>query len=140
MEINVVELIVQAGGLGLAALLVFLVMKYGGAYLDQLTSRLLDNLDQQAENYRANIAVQVQLEASLRSLCEKLDGYEDGRSAQAQETADTQVEVARILNEMSKRLAAHETRAQRRHDQQMGQSAERHAELIGVLQGLNGKS
>ena len=54
MEINVVELIVQAGGLGLAALLVFLVVRYGGAYLDKLTSRLLDNLDQQQRDNRKN--------------------------------------------------------------------------------------
>jgi len=135
MEINIVELIVQAGALGLTALLLFGLWKYGAAFV----TRLMDNLDLQAQNHEASIKVQAEVASTLSMLCSQLDMCEADHGKRAQETVEAQAEVAKTMTTLGKRLQEHETRAQERHEQQMDQSAERHAELIGVLQGLNGK-
>jgi len=139
MEINVVELIVQAGGLGLAALLVFLVVRYGGAYLDKLICRLMDNLDQQNKNYESNIKVQAGVATALTLLCDRLDKMSIGQGQQTQDTIDALAEMSKCIEALGRQLQAHESRIEKRFEQQMGQSNERHAELIGVLRHLNGK-
>ena len=135
MEINVVELIVQAGALGLTALLLFFLWKYGAAFV----SRLMDNLDEQTQNHEASIRVQGEVARTLASLCRQMDDCEEEHGQRNQETAEAHAEMIKALSDLGKRLQAHETRAQKRHEQQMKQSSERHEELIGVLQGLNGK-
>jgi hypothetical protein len=143
MEINVVELIVQAGAVGLSALLVVVLWKYGGDFVNQMTAivaRLMDNLDEQTRHYEAGITVQAEVAATLRQLCERLNGCESEHEQRAKETAEAHAETVEALQMITKNLRDHETRAQRRHEKQMEQAAERHAELVGVLKGLNGKS
>ena len=139
MEINVVELIVQAGGLGLAALLVIVAARYGGKYLADLISRLMDNLDKQNENYQASIQVQGEMASALAMLHGQVDDHDEEQGKRAQETADAMAEVARCVERLGKQLQAHEGRMEKRFEQQMRQADERHQELVGVLQGLNGK-
>ena len=135
MEINVVELIVQAGALGLTALLLFFLWKYGAGFV----TRLMDNLDLQAQNHESSIRVQGEVASTLASLCQQMDSCEDEQGRRSQETSEAHAEMVKALADVGRRLQAHETRAQKRHEQQMRQAEERHAELIGVLQGLNGK-
>ena len=135
MEINVVELLVQAGALGLTALLLFGLWKYGAAFV----TRLMDNLDLQAQNHEVSIQVQAEVASTLASLCRQIDSCEDEHEKRSQETSEAHGEMVKALGDLGNKLQAHETRAQKRHEQQMNQAEERHAELIGVLQGLNGK-
>jgi len=135
MEINVVELIVQAGALGALVVLLVVVGRYGSKVVD----RLMDNLDQQTQKHEASVKVQTQLETSLRALCQRFDDCDVEHDKRAQETVKAQAEVANVLTNLGDRLETHETRAQKRHEQQSDQSSERHAELIGVLRHLNGK-
>ena len=139
MEINVVELIVQAGGLGLAALLVIVAARYGGKYLADLISRLMDNLDQQNANYQASIQVQAEMAAALSMLHAQVDDLDESQAQRAQELASAMAQVASCVERQGKMLQAHEGRMEKRLEQQMRQAEERHQELIGVLQGLNGK-
>jgi len=141
MEVNIVELVVQAGALGLTALLLFGLWKYGGGFV----SRLMDNLDAQAENNAQSIRVQEQVAASLSELSERIASggrtagdTADRAAANRDEIIKTQEQVAGVLTDLSRKLQAHETRAQRRHEQSLEHSADRHAELIGVLKHMNG--
>jgi hypothetical protein len=139
MEINIVELIVQAGALGLTALLLFGLWKYGAAFV----SRLMDNLDLQSKNHEATILVQAEVATTLASLRDDLmSGQEesDRQGDQSDEVVKVLENVCEQLQAHGKQIQEHEGRAQERHQQQMGHSAERHAELIGVLRHLNGKS
>ena len=121
MEVNVVELVVQAGALGLTALLIFGLWKYGGSTVN----RLLDNLDDQGRKSEETIRVQAEVAANLSKLCDKLDERQAG-------TAD-------VLVNLCRRVEANEDRAQKRHQQMMQHADQRHAEMIGILKGLNGK-
>lgn len=135
MEINVVELIVQAGALGLTALLLYGLWRYGGAFV----TRLMDNLDQQTMNYEATIRVQAEVASTLGMLCKQIDGCEENHSQRGKESSEALAEMVKALEELGERMRAHEVRAASRYEQQMKQANERHAELVSVLQGLNGK-
>jgi hypothetical protein len=128
MEINIVELIVQAGALGLTAMLLYGLWKYGGGFV----GRLMDNLDAQARNIERSIEVQGQVAANLARLCEKLDGCEV-------EIKDQGSGTTQVLRDLADRIVANDSRAQKRYEQQMAHAEQRHAELIGILKGLNGK-
>ena len=135
MEINVVELIVQAGALGLTALLLFFLWKYGAAFV----SRLMDNLDQQNANYQASIQVQTEMASALAVLHATVGTLDEGQDKRARDLADAMAKVADCVERQGKMLQAHEGRMEKRLEQQMRQADERHQELISVLQGLNGK-
>lgn len=135
MEINVVELIVQAGALGLTALLLVGLWKYGGG----VVNRLMDNLDQQTKNHEASIRVQAEVANTLISLCKQLDDCEAEHGQRSQESVETLTGVVNALSDLADRMKAHEVRAQRRYEAQMSQASERHNELVHVLQSLNAK-
>jgi hypothetical protein len=104
-----------------------------------LISRLMDNLDRQNENYQASIKVQGEMATALSALHRQVDDHNEDQGKRAQETADAMAEVARCVERLGRQLQAHEGRMEKRLEQQMTQADERHKELIGVLQGLNGK-
>ena len=132
MEINVVELVVQAGALGVTALLLYGLWKYGAAFV----SRLMDNLDQQARNNEASIRVQAETAATLAALCNEVKNCK----ATMGDGQEQQGEVVGVLEDLSEKLKGHEDRAQKRHEQQMEHADERHGELVKTLQGMNGQS
>ncbi len=119
---DLIKAISEAGSLGILVLLLLLLTRYGSRFLD----RLLDHLD-------AGIQAQNELANRLIELSDQLNAYSDQAKL---ETAAT----AKLLADISRQLQTHESRAQRRHEQAIAQSEERHAELIGVLRQLNGKA
>lgn len=129
------EVLVQAGALGLTFLLLFGLWKYGGSFV----TRLMDNLDQQNANYSASIRVQAEMAAALSTLHAQVDAMDDGQAQRAQELAEAMAKVASCVERQGKLLQAHEGRMEKRLEQQMKQAEERHRELVSVLQGLNGK-
>lgn len=142
MEINIVELIVQAGALGLTALLLIGLWKFGGKFVN----RLMDNLDLQARNHEESIKVQAEVARglaevteTLSALCKQMDDCEDQHGKRSEENLVAQAEMIKAFADLAGRLQAHEKRAQARHEQQSKQADERHTELIGALKGLNGK-
>lgn len=142
MELNVVELVVQAGSLGLVVLILLGLWKFGGA----MVTRLMDNLDQQARNNEASIHAQEQLTAVMRTLCERMDEAEDRDKGRDEETARFRTETVNALKELSgairglqQQQQAHEGRAQKRYEQTLAHADERHVETIAALQKLNGK-
>lgn len=153
MEINIVELIVQAGALGLTALLMVGLWKYGGAFV----SRLMDNLDLQAKNHESDIELRAELTQSLSgvartlaTLCVQMDNCEEQHQQRSSDNMETQGEIVAALDTLATRMANHEQQAkerhsvqmeqaQKQHELQMRQARERHNELITALRGLNGK-
>ena len=129
MQVDVVQLLVQAGTLGLFA---FFLWKTFGPMID----RLMDNLDQQARNNEASIRVQTETEATLVALCDEVKNCK----AAMGDGQEQQGEVVGVLEGLSEKLQGHEDRAQKRHEQQMTHADERHGELVKTLQGMNGQS
>lgn len=146
MEIDLVAVIVQAGALGLVVLLLLLAWKMGGPFLN----RLMDNLDKMSQGYTDYVRVQMDVAATLRSLCQRMDESEDRDKAQdvlLAELVEGQREMTGVIRGVQQQLMSHEGRAQKRTDEQMRQSGERHQEqieqgreLLKALQKLNGKS
>ena len=124
MEINVVELVVQAGALGLTAILLVGLWRYGGG----MVSRVMDNLDAQTHNVEATIAVQAEVAKHLEQLTARIVGSNmEQRAADATQanTASTaQAELIDVLKSLSAQIDSHESRAQARHRAQLKLSGE----------------
>ena len=138
MELNVVELIVQAGSLGLVVLILFGLWKFGGA----MVTRIMDNLDAQTRNTEASIHVQEKMAAGMTALCERLDGSEERDEERDRGTEKFRAETLNALKELSgairglqQQQQAHEGRAQKRHELQVAQGEQ----LLEAFKALNGK-
>jgi uncharacterized protein YukE len=121
-ELNIVELIIQTGALGALIVVLFLLARYGSQFIQ----RMLDHLD-------AGVKAQADVAANMKILCDHIDDCESTIQDQGAATA-------KVMVDLSKLLQAHEGRAQKRHEQATAHADQRHAELVGVLKGLNGKT
>ena len=102
MEINVVELIVQAGALGALVLLLVLVGRYGNGVI----SRLMDNLDTQTKNNATAIVVQEQVASAIQALCGQMNGHDDEQEERSLAQAQSLAGIIKALEENTAVLAA----------------------------------
>jgi F0F1-type ATP synthase membrane subunit b/b' len=144
MEINVVELVVQVGALGV---LLVLLWKVGGP----MVSRLMDNLDANAKTnietarvLEASARAQDQVAANLGKLCERMDKMENREEDRERDTQEFRTKTVEALQELSgvvrgmqQQLMKNDARSLKQYEQQLAHADERHAEIITALQELS---
>ncbi len=122
MTADIIKIIGEVGSIGVLVLVLYLVARYGAKFLD----RLLDHLD-------AGVQAQHEVALNLKALCEEMVRCKEDLTEQGEGSA-------KVWDDLSRQLEASEKRAERRHRQQLKHADERHQELIGALQNLNGKA
>ena len=124
MTVDILKVIGEIGSIGVLLMVLYFVWKYGGGFV----SRLMDNLDQQAENNKAAIAAQQNLGHNLEKVCDRLN-RPDQATMQALNRILEALEVnTGVLHGIVQTLSKHD-----------GQTARRDAELIKRLEAMNGK-
>lgn len=153
MEIDVIQVLVQAGALGIVIALMYWFLK-------PVVSHLVESLRRSSESYAESIRAQVEMARGLEALCDKLNGHDQSQDQRNQAQARTLEGIAKTLDEntavlrgLSQQFQAHEGRSAARYDKQMAKNAEiaarteeRHeqqmaayAEMVKALRGMNGK-
>lgn len=111
--------------------------------LKPFMARLMDNLDRMSQGYVGYVETQVKVATSLNAVCSRLDSAEkrdrDATQSRAEIVTALQ-ELSGVVRGLQQQQQAHEGRAQKRHEQALEHADERHAELVGVLKHLNGKT
>ena len=146
MEVDLVAVIVQAGALGLAVLLLFLMWKTGMPLLN----RLMDHLDEERQNYITSVKIQADVAATLQNLCQQVSEVDRESRDRDQRQDALLADIANRLEELGatqrglqNQMQAHEGRAQKRADQSLAQGQEivtALRELGQHLKSLNGKT
>ena len=140
MQVDLAQLLADLTGSAAVVVVLVLVFK-------PFISRLMDNLDRQAQGYIGYVEAQVKVATTLESLCQQLGDSEnahrdraDAQDVRQTEMQSSQAEIVGVLRGIQQQFQTHEGRAQKRHEQALRHADERHAELIGVLKKLNGKA
>ena len=129
MTAEIVNLIVQAGALGLFAFFLWKIFQ-------PLLSGMMDNLIQATR-------VQAEMANNLEALCSRLDDADvaQARRIQRMEQAQGNItssleEITGVLRGLQQQGVAHEGRAAKRHEIQVEQMKQ----VVKVLKGMNGHS
>ena len=145
MELNVVELVVQAGALGLVVLLLFLMSKMFSRMVDCLEmnaknqEKTAGNLDSLSERVAEQGRISSVLAESVRVLTENIRALTAEVGADKVEAEASDASVAKVLGKLLHQMDSHEARTVTRWEQQSEQAAERHAELMRAMKEIVGK-
>jgi len=127
MTVDVVQLVIQAGALGLFALFLWKIFA-------PVINRMMDSLIQSTR-------VQAEMANNLQALCSRLDDgdVQQTRRNRKMEEAQTDItenleQITACLRGLQQQAQAHEGRSAKRHEALL----EHNRELVNVLKGMNG--